>query len=63
MDSQLAVIDALLLAGLLNQPDGKFFAFPVSNHPAYYNAAENVDDHIKTIIVPLERSMKLGDIP
>jgi hypothetical protein len=63
MNCQLAGLDILLDAGLLNESFGQGILFPMSDHPSNDISAEYVHDDIKIKVGPFHWAFELGDIP
>ena len=63
MQRELAGLDVLFLAALLDQPLGQLGAFAISDHPAGDVTAEDIEDHVQVEVGPLRGAEQLGDIP
>jgi hypothetical protein len=63
MDGELAVGDGEAVAGLADQAFGQFGALLIGEHPSDDVAAEDIEDHIKIEVGPLDRAAEFGDIP
>jgi hypothetical protein len=62
MDGELAGLDLLFLAGLLDQAFGKLGALTGSHHPPDHIAAEDVENHVEVVVGPFDGAKKLGGI-
>ena len=63
MNNQLIGLDVLLFASVLNQPFCQSSKFTLGDHPADNITTEDVHDHIKIKVGPLDRPFELGYIP
>ena len=63
MQRELAGLDVLFGATLLDQPLGQLCAFAHRYHPAGDVAAEHIEDHVEIKVGPLGRPQQLGDVP
>jgi hypothetical protein len=63
MDNELVFTNGLLLTTLLDQLLSQPIALAGGQHPSHGIAAEDIEDHIKIIVRPFDRSFELGNIP
>ena len=63
VDGELVGADVLLTAGFGDEPLGQLGAFTFGDHPADDETAEDVQDHVKVEVGPLDRAQQLGDVP
>src|ERR1700704_1156007 len=63
MDRQRSRLDPLFRAGIGNEPFGQLRAFAISDHPAHYVAAENIEDHVEIEVCPSLRAEQFRDVP
>src|SRR5450756_2587112 len=63
MQRELAALNVLFRATLLDQTLGQLRALPHGHHPAGDIAAENIEDHVEVKVSPFRRAQELGDVP
>ena len=56
MQSQLILLDPMLVTAFTNQFLGQAGRFAVGHHPAHRLAAEDVQDHVQVVVGPLSRA-------
>jgi len=55
--------DLLFRAGIGNEPFGQLRAIAISDHPANYVTAEDIQDHVEIEVRPLRRAEQFRDVP
>ena len=56
-------LDALVEAGLLDEPAGQGGALALGEHPPNHVSAEDIEQHVQVEVSPALRSEQAGDIP
>src|SRR5512141_2467536 len=63
MDRQRSRLDLLFRAGIADEPFGQLRVLAISDHPAHYVTAEDIEDHIEIKVRPLRRAEQFRDVP